>query len=330
MLVEDRVDPRGAGGLLGAGARGHALHPRADAHDPARALLELGAPLEALGVEPRPAGVARAEERLDLPVVGVALAHDVAERAQQVGGRRDGLAGGAPSAWPAASAWWTRRSAAAAARCRRQGRSRGGRRRGRRAAARRRRRVRVIGPKQREPEPVVVVGRERDAPALGLDPEEPARRRRDADRAAAVGAQRARDHAGGDRRGAAAARAAGAALRVPRVAGRAPRLRLGEVRPQRQLGHVRLADHDGARGAQAAHDLAVGGGGLADHTGAVRGQLAGDVHVVLDRDRHAEQRCGLAARPGAPARRRPPPARARRARRGTRSRTGRGARCARG
>ena len=31
-------------------------------------------------------------------------------------------------------------------------------------------------------------------------------------------------------------------------------------------------------------------GGLVDHAGAVRRQLAGDVHVVLDRDRHAEQR----------------------------------------
>ena len=42
--------------------------------------------------------------------------------------------------------------------------------------------------------------------------------------------------------------------------------------------------------AQAADDLAVGGGGAAVGVAAPRGQLAGDVHVVLDRDRHAEQR----------------------------------------
>ena len=43
---------------------------------------------------------------------------------------------------------------------------------------------------------------------------------------------------------------------VPRVAGDAERRRLGE-RPDHQLGHVRLADDDRARGAQAADDLGV-------------------------------------------------------------------------
>ena len=42
--------------------------------------------------------------------------------------------------------------------------------------------------------------------------------------------------------------------------------------------------------AQAADGLAVRRGRLPDHAGAVRRQFAGDVHVVLDRDRHAEQR----------------------------------------
>ena len=233
MLVEDRVDARGAGGLLGAGARGQPLHARADAHDPARAPLELGPAPEALGVEPRAAGVARAEERLDLAVVGVALADHVAERAQQVGGATPRPRGRPPSAWRAASAWSRRRCAAAAARPRAAcGVARRRRRRARRAgsaasATRARHRAEAA-----QAEPVVVVGRERDAAALGLDAEQPARGRRDADRAAAVGAQRAGDHAGGHRRGAAAARPARAALRVPRVARRAPRLRLGELRPQ--------------------------------------------------------------------------------------------------
>ena len=104
--------------------------------------------------------------------------------------------------------------------------------RGRRAAAAASATVRVDRAEAAQPEPVVLVGRQRDAAALGLDAEEPARRRRDADRAAPVGAQRAGDHPGGDRRGAAAARPARAALRVPRIARRAPRLRLGEMRPQ--------------------------------------------------------------------------------------------------
>ena len=62
-----------------------------------------------------------------------------------------------------------------------------------------------------------------------------------------------------------------------------------------QLGDVRLADDHRAGGAQAAHDLGVLARGLAVGVGAVGGDLAGDVGVVLDRDRDAEQRARVAA-----------------------------------
>ena len=50
--------------------------------------------------------------------------------------------------------------------------------------------------------------------------------------------------------------------------------------------------------AQAGHDLGVGGLGRRVGVAAVRGDLPGDVHVVLDRDRDAEQRQRLSV--GAP------------------------------
>ena len=62
-----------------------------------------------------------------------------------------------------------------------------------------------------------------------------------------------------------------------------------------ELGHVGLADDHRAGGAQPADDLGVLARGLAVGVGAVRGDLAGDVGVVLDRDRDAEQRARVAA-----------------------------------
>jgi hypothetical protein len=150
--------------------------------------------------------------------------------------------------------------------------------------------LRANGPKHVSPSQWSVSGSSGDAAALGLRAEHPARRGGDADRAAAVRAQRAGDEAGGDRRRAAAARSARAAVAIPRVARGAEGLRLGELGPQRELGHVRLADDDRAGGAQTAHGLAVRGRRLGHEAGPVGRQLAGDVHVVLDRDRHAEQR----------------------------------------
>ena len=85
-----------------------------------------------------------------------------------------------------------------------------------------------------------------------------------------------RHQPGGDRRGAAAAGAAGAALRVPGVAGDTPGRGLGEA-GDRQLGQVGLADHDRPGRAQAADHLGVAAAGLGECVGAVRGVLPGEV-----------------------------------------------------
>jgi hypothetical protein len=61
-----------------------------------------------------------------------------------------------------------------------------------------------------------------------------------------------RHHAGRDRRGRAATRAAGRAGGVPRVAGHAEEQVLRE-RGRAELGHVRLPDRDGAGGAEPRH-----------------------------------------------------------------------------
>ena len=146
----------------------------------------------------------------------------------------------------------------------------------------------------RQAVPGLVLGRERDPAALGLEAEEPAAAGRDADRAAAVGAQRAAREAGRDRRRRAAAGAARRAVEVPRVAGHPERRRLGEGRDL-ELGDAGLADDHRAGRAQAAHDLRVGGRGVAEGVRAARGHLARDVGVVLDRHRHAQQRAAIAA-----------------------------------
>ena len=65
-----------------------------------------------------------------------------------------------------------------------------------------------------------------------------------------------------------------------------------------QLGHVRLAEHDRAGGAQAADDLGVRGRRAVHGAVPLHRDLAGDVGVVLDSDRHAEQRPLVAARRG--------------------------------
>ena len=65
-------------------------------------------------------------------------------------------------------------------------------------------------------------------------------------------------------------------------------------------GTVGLADDERTRLAQPADDLGVRASRPADGVGSVRCQLAGHVDVVLDRDRHPEQRAGSA--PARPAR----------------------------
>ena len=75
--------------------------------------------------------------------------------------------------------------------------------------------------------------------------------------------------------------------------GGAERDGLGE-RPDRQLRHVRLADDDRAGLAQPRDDVGVDGPRAGVRRAAPARRLAGDVGVVLDRDRDAEQRALLA------------------------------------
>ena len=79
------------------------------------------------------------------------------------------------------------------------------------------------------------------------------------------------------------------ALLVPRVARGAVGRRLGE-RPQGHLGDVRLADDHRAGLAEEANHLRVRAGGFFARVRPIGGHLAGDVDVVLDGDRDAEQR----------------------------------------
>ncbi len=138
------------------------------------------------------------------------------------------------------------------------------------------------------------VGQRGDAPTRRLEPEQPAHRPGDADGGTAVGAQ----GRGGQPRGhggrAPSAGAARGPLDVPRVARRAVPFRLGHVPPHRELGQRRLAQHGRAAGAQAAHHLGVARRRRLVGGRAVAGHLPLDVHVVLDGDRDAEQRAGLA------------------------------------
>ena len=126
------------------------------------------------------------------------------------------------------------------------------------------------------------------APVLRLQPEQPAAGRGNADRARAVRADRRSRQARGHRHTRASGGAAGRAVDVPGIAGGAVGRRLGPRR-DRQLGHVRLAEDHRARRPQAADDLGVG------RCGAVREQPKAVASpatstVVLDRDRHAQQR----------------------------------------
>jgi hypothetical protein len=100
---------------------------------------------------------------------------------------------------------------------------------------------------------------------------------------------RGRREAGCDRRAGAAARAAGDPRGVPGIARRAERERLR--RAQRlQLRHVRLAEDHHPGGAQPRDDLGIVLRRAAVAERAVRGDLPGDVGVVLDRDRDAVER----------------------------------------
>jgi hypothetical protein len=79
---------------------------------------------------------------------------------------------------------------------------------------------------------------------------------------------------------------------APRVAGDAECRALGE-RPEPDLGRVGLADDHRAGRLQLRRDLSIGALRLELAGAAERGRLARQVHVVLDRERDAEQRQAL-------------------------------------
>ena len=78
-----------------------------------------------------------------------------------------------------------------------------------------------------------------------------------------------------------------------RVMPRDDRLGVGE---RAELRHRRLADDDRARGPEPAYDLGVGGDRRGVGLAAERRHAAGDVDLLLDRDRYAVQRAGRARR----------------------------------
>ncbi len=127
----------------------------------------------------------------------------------------------------------------------------------------------------------------------GLEADEAAERRGNADRAAGVGGERRMRHAFGDRHRRARRRTARdasgrAVVRSERRAVVGIEADAGE----RELGHVGAADEDGARGAQPCHRgcVACGGRCIGEHAGPRGGGLPGDVEEVLDRHRYAVER----------------------------------------
>ena len=137
---------------------------------------------------------------------------------------------------------------------------------------------------------------ERDDPVAadpavgGLHADDPAQRRRLADRTAGVGPERQRRVMGRhDGRGTAAA-TAGDGVEVPRVADRA----VGRVlvrRAHRELVHVRLAEEDGAGRPEPLRDVGVVGRAIALEDSRPGGALAAlDADEVLERDRDAVER----------------------------------------
>ncbi len=141
----------------------------------------------------------------------------------------------------------------------------------------------------REPVPVLAVGREGDPVPLRLQAEQAAVGGGVADGAGAVSGVGDRAHPSRDRDAAAAARAGACQVGVPGIAGVAPGRALGEA-VDGELGEVGLAEDHGSGVAQSPDDHAVLLRRLAVGGRAVGRDLARVVDVVLDRDRHSEQR----------------------------------------
>ncbi len=128
-----------------------------------------------------------------------------------------------------------------------------------------------------------------DQPERRLVTHHSAERRRDANRAAAVGAEGKRHHAGRDRDRGAATGSAGRPVQVPRVPGQAVHEVVG-VAAVAELRVVGLADDDGPSLPESGDADTVrirGEAGEGDRAVGRRGVTQPD--VVLDRDRYAEQ-----------------------------------------
>jgi len=138
---------------------------------------------------------------------------------------------------------------------------------------------------------------DRDAAARGLEPDEAAAGRGDADGAAAVVAARHGHDARGHGRRRAAAAAARGARRVPGVAA-APEGAGGRHALEGQLGRVGLAEHDQAGGEAAPHVVGMLAGGRQAGQGAAAaggGQAGVVLGGVLDEQGHAGQRASREA-----------------------------------
>ena len=142
---------------------------------------------------------------------------------------------------------------------------------------------------------VAEVRADRDPAEAGLQADQAAARRRDADRPAEVAGVGERDHPRGDCGRAPARRATGRELRVPRVPRRAVPGVLGD-RPHADLRRVRLADDDRARVAEAAHmGAVVVGHPVAEGRASLRGRNPlGGGEQVLDADRDPAERARIA------------------------------------
>ena len=123
----------------------------------------------------------------------------------------------------------------------------------------------------------------------GLDAEEPTERRRDPDRATAVGPEGDGRKTGTDARRGATAGAAGRARGIPRIgAGRAEQV-VGR-RGLSELRGVRLADEHGSGATQARDRLGVLLAIRRDRRASRGSSAPRNVEEVLDRDRNTEQR----------------------------------------
>ncbi len=136
-----------------------------------------------------------------------------------------------------------------------------------------------------------------DPPIGRLQPDDTAERRRDADRAAGVAAERERYLASSEHDGRAAARASRDPIERPRVVRRAERFVDGGD-PPCELVRLRLADEDRPGSACPADRLGVARRDVrAEHRRAVRRSHPLGVEQVLDRERDPLERPSLAPSP---------------------------------